>query len=97
MRSFSETYVTELRNSKLGRPWLTRLVSGLSSRKPGFSPSLVHLGFVVNNVAVENGFLRKLQFSPFSIILPTLYTLLLIYHQHYVMSATGRFKRQNDT
>jgi hypothetical protein len=33
-------------------PWLKRLVSGLSSRCPGFAPGTIHAGFVVDKVAL---------------------------------------------
>jgi hypothetical protein len=45
----------------LCRAWLRRLVSGLSTRRPGFVPGSVHVGFVVNKVALEQGFLRVLR------------------------------------
>jgi len=32
-------------------PWLRWVVAGLSLYMPGFSPMLVHVGFVVNRVA----------------------------------------------
>jgi hypothetical protein len=57
-------------NAGLAVPWLKRLVAGLSVRKPRFAPSLVHVGFVVDKVALEQGFLRVLQFSSVSIIPP---------------------------
>jgi hypothetical protein len=40
-------------------PWLKRLVDGLSSRRPGS----IHLGIVVDKVALGQVFLRVLQFS----------------------------------
>jgi hypothetical protein len=33
--------------------WLRRLVAGLSSQNPGFTPGSVHVGFVVNLVALR--------------------------------------------
>jgi hypothetical protein len=43
---------------------LRRLVAGLSSRRPGFDPGSVHVGFVVNKVALGQGFPRVLCFYP---------------------------------
>jgi hypothetical protein len=57
-------------------PWLRRLVAGLSPRRPGFDPGSVHVGFVVDKVAmVQVFFSRVLRFSPVNFI-PTvpLYT-----------------------
>ena len=33
-------------------PWLRRLVAGLSLWRPGFDPRTVHVGFVVEKVAL---------------------------------------------
>jgi hypothetical protein len=33
-------------------PWLRRLVAGLSPGRPGFDPGLVHVGFLVDEVAL---------------------------------------------
>jgi hypothetical protein len=41
--------------------WLRRLVAGLSPRRPGFLPGSVHVGFVVDRVALWWGFLRFLR------------------------------------
>jgi hypothetical protein len=41
-------------------PWLRSLVAGLSPRRPG----LIHVGFVVDKVALGQVFLRVLRFSP---------------------------------
>jgi hypothetical protein len=37
-------------------PWLRRLVVGLSPRRPGFDPGSVHMGFVVEEVALGRFF-----------------------------------------
>jgi hypothetical protein len=37
-------------NLALAVPWLRRLVADLSSRRPGFDPESVHVGFVVDKV-----------------------------------------------
>jgi hypothetical protein len=47
-------------------PWLRQLVTGLSPRRPGFNPGSVHVGFVVDKVALGQGFPQVLQF-PLSI------------------------------
>jgi hypothetical protein len=44
-------------------PWLRQLVAGFSSRSPGFAPGPVHMGFVVDKVALGQVFLRVLRFS----------------------------------
>jgi hypothetical protein len=44
--------------------WLRRLVTGLSLRIPVFAPLWFSVGFVVDKVALEQGFLRVLRFSP---------------------------------
>jgi branched-subunit amino acid transport protein len=62
-------------------PWLKRLVAGLLSRKPGFTPGLIHVGFVVDRVALGQVFLRVLQFSPANIIPPLLHIHLLPPHE----------------
>jgi hypothetical protein len=48
------------------------LVCGLSPRRSGFTPGSVHMGFVVDKVALRKAFLRVLLFSPVSIISPLL-------------------------
>jgi hypothetical protein len=58
-------------------PWLKRLVDGLSSWRPGS----IHLGFVVDKVALGQGFLRVLQFSPANIIPPLLHMHLSPPHE----------------
>jgi hypothetical protein len=37
-------------------PWLRRLAAGLPPRRPGFHPGSVHVGFVVNKVALGQVF-----------------------------------------
>jgi hypothetical protein len=48
-------------------PWLRSLVAGLSPRRPWFAPGSIHVGFVVDKVALGQVFLRVLRFSPVSI------------------------------
>jgi hypothetical protein len=52
-----------------------RLVASLSPRRPGFDPRSVHVGFVVEKVALGQVFPRLLQFSPVSFIPPVLHYL----------------------
>jgi hypothetical protein len=54
-------------------PWLRRLAASLSPRRPGFDPGSVHVGFVVNKVALGQVFVRVLRFSPVSFIPPVLH------------------------
>jgi hypothetical protein len=49
---------------------LRRLVDGLSSPRPGFAPGSVHVGYVVDKVALGQVFVRVLRFFPVSIIPP---------------------------
>jgi hypothetical protein len=53
-------------------PWLRWLVAGLSLQRPWFAPGMLHGGFIVGKVALEQVFLWVLQFFPVSIILPWL-------------------------
>jgi hypothetical protein len=50
-------------------PWLRSLVTGLSPRRPRFAPGSIHVGFVVDKVALGQVFLQVLQFSPVSLSL----------------------------
>jgi hypothetical protein len=43
--------------------WLMQLVIDLSLLMPGFSPRVIHVGFVVDIVLLGHGFRRALQFS----------------------------------
>jgi hypothetical protein len=54
-------------------PWLRRLAAGLPPRRPGFNPGSVHVGFVVDKVALGQVFPRVLRFSPVSFIAPVLH------------------------
>jgi hypothetical protein len=49
-------------------PWLRWLVAGFSPRRPELAPSSVHVGFVVNKVALRQVFLRVIRFYPANII-----------------------------
>jgi hypothetical protein len=59
-------------------PWLRRLVTGLPPRRSGFAPGSVHVGFVVDRVAMGQVFLAVLRFFPVSIIItPGLHTHII--------------------
>jgi hypothetical protein len=60
-------------------PWLRRLVACLSPRRTVFVRRSVYLGFVVDEVALEQAFVRFLRFYTVSIIPPWLSTFA--YHQ----------------
>jgi hypothetical protein len=46
------------------------LVAGLSPRRPGFAPGSIHVGIVVDKVALGQVFLRVLRFYTVIIIIP---------------------------
>jgi hypothetical protein len=46
----------------LAVPWLRRLVAGLSPRRPGFDPGSVHVGFMVDKVALGQVFPPSVSF-----------------------------------
>jgi hypothetical protein len=48
-------------------PWLRWLVAGLSLLRPGFASGSVHVGSVVDKVALGQVFLRVIRFSPVNI------------------------------
>ena len=54
-------------------PWLRRLVAGLSPLRPGFDPGSVHVGFVVDKVALGQVFPRVLWFASANVIPPVLH------------------------
>jgi hypothetical protein len=54
-------------------PWLRRLAAGTPPRRPGFDPGSVHVGFVVDKVALGQVFPRVLRFSPVTFIPPLLH------------------------
>jgi hypothetical protein len=58
----------------MAMPWLRQLVASLSLQRNEFLPGLVHIGFVVDKVALGQIFLHIPQFSPVSNIPPVLYT-----------------------
>lgn len=50
----------------------TRLVAGSLTAECVFDSGLVCIGFAVEKVTIKQGFLRLIEFSPFSNTLPTL-------------------------
>jgi hypothetical protein len=66
--------------------WLRRLLVVLSQRRPVFSPRSIHVGFVMDKVALGQGFLRVIRFSPVSIIPPSLSELI---SGEWTMSVSG--------
>jgi hypothetical protein len=62
---------TKVKTWALPRLW--RLVAVFLQRRTGIDPESVHVGFVVDNVGTETGFLRVLRFSPASFIPPVLH------------------------
>jgi hypothetical protein len=63
---------------------LSVLVAGLSPRRLGFDPGPFRVRFVVDEVAIGQGFLRVLRFSLVNIIPPILHTHSFIYYRHYI-------------
>jgi hypothetical protein len=59
-------------------PWLRRLDAGLSPWNPGLAPRSIHVGFVVDKVAVGEGLLRVILFFPVNIIPPS-FSILIDY------------------
>jgi hypothetical protein len=54
------TYKTPLKDivqATEAMPWLRQLVAGLSPQRPGFVPESVHMGFVLDEVALGQVFL----------------------------------------
>jgi hypothetical protein len=47
--------------------WLRSLVAGISPRSHGFAPVSIHVGFMVDKVALGQVFLRVFRFSPVNI------------------------------
>jgi hypothetical protein len=54
-------------------PLLRRLAAGLPPRRPGFDPGSLHVGFVVDKVALVQVFPRVLRYSPVNFIPPVLH------------------------
>lgn len=67
-----------------------RLVMGLSPRRPWFDPRSVHVGFVVDKVALAQVYLRSLRLHTLRIIPSVLHTHLL-----HVNDVAGTTKQYN--
>jgi hypothetical protein len=65
---------------KVAVPWLKRLVVGLSPRRPGFAPGSIHVGFVVDKVALGR-FSPSTSVSPANIMPPLLHIHLSPPHE----------------
>jgi len=62
-------------------PWLTFSVSGHTRRRIGFSPRSVHLGIVVNKVALWQGFLPVSRAFALSIVPPVAHSYSFTHRQ----------------
>jgi hypothetical protein len=71
----------------LGFPWHRWLVTGLSVWRPGFAALLVCVEFVVDKVALEQGFLLSSSVLPVNIIPPWL--SMLTYHLRHGQQLVG--------
>jgi hypothetical protein len=63
--------------AKRALPWFRWLVVGISRRRTRFAPGSIHVGFVVDKVALGQAFHPFLRFSPVSIIPPP-FSILVI-------------------
>jgi hypothetical protein len=61
LQKFTKSYLAKI-SSPMAVPWLKRLVAGLSQRRPGFATGSIHVGSVVDKVALGQVFLRVLRF-----------------------------------
>jgi hypothetical protein len=77
--------------------WFRRLGANVSARRPGFDPTSVRVGFVMDKVALGQDFFCVLRFSPVSIIPPVLHTHTYV-HVVLIRRTNGRsvgpFKKQ---
>ena len=76
-------------------PWLRRLLADPSSRRRGFNPRPVSVGFMVDKVVHEKFFARITGFSPIIIMPPVLPTHSFTYHIRYINSAIGSVNKQH--
>lgn len=72
--------------------WLSQLVTGLTAERPGFNARPVHVGVVVNQVALGQVYIRILLFFPS--VLPTDVPDSRICHQCYTITATDSISKQ---
>jgi len=75
----------------LALPWLRQSVAGFSQRGPEFNPTAVHVGYVLDKVAVGRVFLPGFQISPVNIISPMFHIHSSIYHQHCIKFFSQHF------
>jgi hypothetical protein len=70
----SQMTILNMSKEPLAVPWLRQLVASLRLWRPRFVPGSVHVGFMVDKVALGQVFLQVLLFPPVSIIPPGLHT-----------------------
>lgn len=63
-------------------PWIRQLIAGLSSRRPGFDPSIVHVAFIVEVAALGHFYLTT---SGFPTV--TFHQCSIFVHWHYISLA----------
>jgi len=68
-------------------PCLKRLVLRPSSPRARFDPRSIHVGFVVDNVALDKGFLRLRGFTRISTIPPVLHANASVHHRRNTIVA----------
>jgi len=71
-------------------PCLKRLVFRLHRQGARFDPRSIHVGFVVDNVALNKGFLRVVGFIHISIISPVLHANTSVHHRRNMIVAFYR-------
>jgi hypothetical protein len=83
-------------------PWLRRLVTGLSPRRPGFLPGLVYVGYMGDKLELKQGSVWVLQLSSDNIILPPLHAhissrarFLKLWYAGHCSVAHGLSKKKN--
>jgi len=84
-------------NTYKAASWLRWSVTGLSARRSGFSTGPVLVRFVLGKVALRQGFLRVLPFSPASIIPPVLiliFNFMLLLREGQTDEAWEPYKKQ---
>ena len=68
-------------------PWLKLSVARLSQRRFGLNPRPVHVGFVVDKLALGQGYVRVIRFSPVSSIPLVHDSHSFVYKRRYTISA----------
>lgn len=69
-------------------PWIRQLIAGLSSRRPGFDPSIVHVAFIVEVAALGHFYLTT---SGFPTV--TFHQCSIFVHWHYISLANDRLRK----